>query len=111
MAKRNAMPSWCPRCHRDGQASNIACEECIRSYYEDLDRRQAIKPGCNGSELRFFTELNIGFVSVVETDEHMERLRRADEEVEAGHARSKISKTNAANISAVNRVAARVVKK
>lgn len=111
MAKARLEPDWCPRCKRDATRGDIACDECYRKYYEDLERRQNLKAGCNCCELRFYTELNVGFVGVVETDEHLERLRKPDDDITAEHARSKISRTNSASISAVNRVAARVVRK
>ncbi len=65
--------------------------------------------GCEHDEIVLATTLHVGFVSVVETDEHISRLRNIEVErkEESQVARSKVFSTNEV-IHPVDRVAIRV---
>lgn len=94
----------------DGFSSIGRADDTVMMWLRNrIDEMGAIWCGKNENGLDHVPVIfHIGFVGVIETDEHLERLRSLSEEIKRlDEARSKISQTNLV-IQPIDRVAARV---
>lgn len=102
-----SMPAW-----ESGEwieATNV-CGSCFSKRIDEIERRQRLPVGGQAFSQAFMTEMHVGFLCLVETEEELERLKNTKWASKDTTATSKISETGLKEIHPINRVAARVVK-
>lgn len=100
-------PPWCPVCLKDSPPTNKACDECHAKRVAWLNREKSVGTAPI-EDLRLFVVLHVGFLSVEETEDHLNRLDNYEPVTTPTPARSRITKSKLAKITPIDRTAARV---
>jgi len=100
--------TWCKRCRSLIRNSNTWCSDCHRVVVHEMNNRPIALKQPPWEDVTTCT-LHVFFLSLEETDEQIELLRKPEPKGEPRIATSRVMATNLAQINPINRTAAKVV--